>query len=123
MPLLRLRCRCAGPRATCEDCGSRARGDGGRDDACRGSSSKGEWTLIHRDVEIVNVLGLHLRAADKFVRLAHRYRSDIHVTSDGTRVDGKSILDLITLAAPCGSWLNIEASGPDAEAALVALSD
>jgi len=66
---------------------------------------------------------LHLRAADKFVRLAHRYRSDIHVTSDGTRVDGKSILDLITLAAPCGSWLNIEASGPDAEAALAALSD
>jgi phosphocarrier protein len=76
---------------------------------------------IHRRVEIVNSSGLHLRAACQLVHLARRFQADVQVRRDGTAVDGKSVLDLTTLAAECGTWLDLEASGPDAEAAIVAL--
>ncbi len=74
-------------------------------------------------VVILNALGLHLRPADKFVRLAGRFASEVLVHRDGRSVDGKSILDLATLAAECGSRLQLEARGPDAEAALTALAE
>ena len=76
-----------------------------------------------RRVEILNALGLHLRPADKFVRLALQFQSEIHVTFNGQETDGKSILALSTLAAERGSILEIAATGPDAEAAVAALAD
>ncbi len=79
--------------------------------------------VARRQVEITNALGLHLRPADKFVRLAHRFQSEIRVVADGQEINGKSILDLTTLAAECGTRLELEARGPDAEAAVEALAE
>ena len=79
--------------------------------------------VARRQVEITNALGLHLRPADKFVRLAHKYQSEIRVYHEGREINGKSILDLTTLAAACGTWLDLEARGPDAEAAIAALAE
>jgi phosphocarrier protein HPr len=76
-----------------------------------------------RRVQIVNAYGLHMRPATKFVTLAHSFRSDVRVDSQGTKANGKSILDMVSLAAPCGTTLDLEARGPDAEAALAALAD
>jgi phosphocarrier protein len=74
-------------------------------------------------VEITNSLGLHLRPADKFVKLALRYQSEIRVLYNGNQFNGKSILDLTTLAAECGTRLELEARGPDATEALEALAE
>ncbi len=79
--------------------------------------------FARRTVVILNALGLHLRPADRFVGLARRFAAEIWVHRDGRAADGKSILDLATLAAECGSRLQLEARGPDAEAALTALAE
>ena len=81
-----------------------------------------DTTVARRQVEITNSLGLHLRPADKFVKLALRYQADIRVHYNGNQFNGKSILDLTTLAAECGTRLELEARGPDAEAAIEALA-
>ena len=75
-----------------------------------------DTTVARRQVEITNSLGLHLRPADKFVKLALRYQAEIRVHYNGNQFNGKSILDLTTLAAECGTRLELEARGPDAEA-------
>jgi phosphocarrier protein HPr len=75
-----------------------------------------------RQIELVNALGLHLRAAHQFARLAQRFQAEVRVHLDGKSVNGKSILEMMTLAAGCGSRLDLEASGLDADDALVALS-
>jgi phosphocarrier protein len=80
-------------------------------------------TANRRQVEITNSLGLHLRAADKFVKLANQFESDIWVSYNGRECNGKSILDLTTLAAECGKTLELEARGPDAAQAVEALAD
>lgn len=79
--------------------------------------------VARRQVEITNPLGLHLRPADKFVRLASQFQSEIRVDHQGHQINGKSILDLTTLAAECGTLLELEARGPDAEAAVAALAE
>jgi phosphocarrier protein len=61
--------------------------------------------VIEAEVLIANRLGLHARAAARFVHLANTFKSKVTVAKDGTRVDGKSILGLLTLAAPRGSKL------------------
>ena len=63
-----------------------------------------------------------LRAADKFVRTAQQFQVDIRVGCDGRTANGRSILDLTTLAAECGCRLELDADGPDAAAAVAALS-
>jgi phosphocarrier protein len=78
--------------------------------------------VARRQIEITNALGLHMRPADKFVKLALQYQSEIRVIHNGNAFNGKSILDLTSLAAECGTRLDIEARGPDAEAALEALA-
>lgn len=78
---------------------------------------------VRRPVVILNPLGLHLRPAGQFVGLARRFAAEIRVHRDGLCVDGKSILDFAMLAAGCGTHLELEARGPDAEAALAALAD
>ena len=64
-----------------------------------------------------------MRPASKFVQLASTFRSEIVVDHRGTRANGKSILDMTTLAAECGTTIDLIADGPDAEAAIDALAD
>jgi phosphocarrier protein len=81
-----------------------------------------ETIVVRRQVEITNSLGLHLRPADKFVKLALHYKADIRVNYNGNKFNGKSILDLTSLAAECGTFLELEAHGPDAAEAIDALA-
>jgi phosphocarrier protein len=78
--------------------------------------------VVRRQVEILNSLGLHMRPADKFVKLATQYRSEIRVIHNGNEFNGKSILDLTSVAAECGTRLELEARGLDAAEAIVALT-
>ena len=79
--------------------------------------------LIEEKLEIKNKLGLHARAAALLVQLTNRYRSDIRIGKDGDDVDGKSIIELLTLAAECGSLINISVSGEDEKEAFTAVSE
>ena len=80
-----------------------------------------ETTVARRQIEITNSLGLHMRPAGKFVKTADQYQAEVRVLYNGRQFNGKSILDLINLAVPCGTLLEIEASGADAERAVEAL--
>ena len=75
-----------------------------------------------RTVVVTNPQGLHARPADLFAKTATRFASKIELVKGRERVDGKSILSLLTLAAVAGTQLLIEADGPDAEQALDALA-
>src|SRR5258708_35242811 len=79
--------------------------------------------VVRRQVEILNSLGLHMRPADKFVKLALQYQSEIRVYHNGNEFNGKSILDLTSLAAERGTRLEVEARGLDAEQAIAALAE
>jgi phosphocarrier protein HPr len=74
-----------------------------------------------QQVKVVNTLGLHARAAAKFVGVAARFQSQIRVTRGQRTMDGKSILGLLLLAAARGSELTITAEGPDEADAIAAL--
>lgn len=75
-----------------------------------------------REVEVVNRLGLHARAAARFVHTATRYKARVTVSRDGRVMDGKSILGILLLAASQGTWLVVSADGEDEEAAVEALA-
>ena len=77
--------------------------------------------MVEDRVEIVNLLGLHARAAARFVRTATRYRASVTVSKDGTTTDGKSILGILFLAAAVGSQIVIAVDGDDEDDALKAL--
>ncbi len=78
--------------------------------------------MTRREVVVCNQLGLHLRSAGAFVRVASRFRSHIRVATPGiSPVDGKSILGLVTLGAAVGSTLIISADGADEAEAIGAL--
>ena len=72
--------------------------------------------------EIVNKLGLHARAAAKLTHLASNYQSDIWISRSGRRVNAKSIMGVMMLAAGQGTAVLIEAEGADAEQAIAALT-
>ena len=72
--------------------------------------------------EIVNKLGLHARAAAKLTHLASNYHSDIWISRSGRRVNAKSIMGVMMLAAGQGTSVLLEAEGRDAEQALAALT-
>ena len=74
-----------------------------------------------REVEIVNKLGLHARASAKLTQLASEFQSEIWLSRSGRRVNAKSIMGVMMLAAGKGSTILVEASGTDAEQALQAL--
>ena len=76
-----------------------------------------------RQVEIVNRLGLHARAAAKLVSCASGFASRIEVERNGQRVNAKSIMGVMMLAASQGSWILIDATGEDADDALSALEE
>ena len=73
------------------------------------------------EATIVNKLGLHARASAKLTQLASGFQSDIHLSRNGRRVNAKSIMGVMMLAAGKGSSISIEADGADAEAALSAI--
>lgn len=73
------------------------------------------------EVEIINELGLHARAAANFVKEANRFKSDIVVERDGLEANGKSIMGIMMLAAPKGSMIKLTAAGDDADAAVDAI--
>ena len=73
---------------------------------------------VSREVVVPNALGLHARAAARFVQAAARFAAAIHVTRGDRTVDGKSIMGVLLLAAARGTLLTIAAEGIDAEAAV-----
>ena len=80
--------------------------------------------MTSRSVTVVNQLGLHARAAARFVHLATRFTSQIRVGRDPKKVtDGKSIMGILLLAAARGTLLTISADGADEQAAVDALAD
>ncbi len=78
--------------------------------------------IARASVEIVNERGLHARASAKFVKLATTFEASVQVTKDEQTVDAQSIMGLMMLAAGLGSMIDIVAEGPDAQAALTALT-
>jgi len=76
---------------------------------------------LRRVVSICNERGLHARASAKFVKLAASFDAEVRVGKDGQTVDARSIMGLMMLAAGIGCDVNIEAEGPEAEAAMDAL--
>ena len=77
--------------------------------------------MTSRSATVANSLGLHARAAARFVHLASRFQSQIHVTRGSRTMDGKSIMGILLLAAPAGAQLTITADGQDELAAVEAL--
>jgi phosphocarrier protein len=75
-----------------------------------------------RSVTVVNRLGIHARAAAKFVHLAARFGSHVRVARQGREMDGKSIMGILLLAAAHGSTITISADGVDEQEAVAALT-
>ncbi len=73
---------------------------------------------LTRDLVVTNKLGIHARPAALFVKIANRFQSDIFIEKDGEKVNGKSIMGLLMLAAGQGSRLKLHAEGHDAPQAL-----
>ncbi|HVF58751.1 MAG TPA: HPr family phosphocarrier protein [Thermoanaerobaculia bacterium] len=78
--------------------------------------------MVEKEVEIVNRLGLHARAAAKLVQTASAFRSRVLLVTDDEEVDAKSILGLLLLAAAQGTKLRVRCEGPDEEEALAAVT-
>jgi phosphocarrier protein len=77
--------------------------------------------MQRREVEIVNKLGLHARASAKLTQLAARYGCDVHIERNGRKVNAKSIMGVMMLAAGKGSRLVLETDGPHEEEAMDAI--
>ncbi len=80
-------------------------------------------STMTREFTVGNKLGIHARPAALFVKVANQFDADVFVEKDGERINGKSIMGLMMLAAGPGSVLTVEASGGDAEAALDKLGE
>lgn len=78
--------------------------------------------MKRQDVVVVNRLGMHARAAARFVQAASRFQASVRVSAGNNTMDGKSILGLLLLAAAQGTTLSIETVGVDEDAALAELS-
>ncbi len=91
-------------------------------DSCKPTGDRqNQWVQVR--VTIKNRLGLHARPAMSFVDVANGFVSDVRVCKDQQEVDGKSIMQMMVLAAGQGTELTIHAQGDDAQAALKALGD
>jgi phosphocarrier protein len=77
--------------------------------------------MLQQEVEIINKLGLHARAAAKLVSCANNYESNVFLNRNGQRVNGKSIMGVMMLAANKGSMLQLEIDGRDEDQAMEAL--
>ncbi len=79
--------------------------------------------MIERELSISNRLGLHARAAAKFVQTASRFKSAVKIRKNGEEVDGKSILGILLLAASQGTRITVAVSGEDEADALAAVEN
>ena len=77
--------------------------------------------MQQREIEIVNKLGLHARASAKLTQLAAKYQCDVYISRNGRRVNAKSIMGVMMLAAGKGARVVLETDGPDEVEALEAL--
>jgi len=77
--------------------------------------------MLRREIEIVNRLGLHARASAKLTQLAGSYGSEVWMARDGRRVNAKSIMGVMMLAAAKGTNIEFEIDGPDEQAAMDAI--
>jgi phosphocarrier protein HPr len=78
--------------------------------------------MQQKQIEIVNKLGLHARASAKLTKLASQFKSEVWLTRNGRRVNAKSIMGVMMLAAAKGSQIAVEISGDDEDAAMQALT-
>lgn len=88
-----------------------------------GSQADKDDDALSRELTICNRLGIHARPAALFVKTASKFRSEIFVEKDGERINGKSIMGLMMLAAGPGSRLRVEVNGTDAPDAMAALEE
>lgn len=79
--------------------------------------------MISREIKIINKLGLHARAAAKFVTMASQYGSNVHLVHKGQQVNGKSIMGVMMLAASQGTELTLTTDGEDELGAMEALDE
>jgi len=79
--------------------------------------------MLVEELQIINKLGLHARAAARLVKLSSTFASSIDIEKDGKRVNSKSIMGVMMLAASCGSSVTIFIDGEDEQAAMVAITD
>jgi phosphocarrier protein len=79
--------------------------------------------MLQREVEIVNALGLHARASAKLTQVAGEFESAVWLSRNGKRVNAKSIMGVMMLAAPKGSKIVVETDGPDEIDAMRALEE
>ncbi|UCD18076.1 MAG: HPr family phosphocarrier protein [Candidatus Zixiibacteriota bacterium] len=79
--------------------------------------------MVRKSVRVINRLGMHARPAAAFVSNASRFASEIFIEKDGLKVNGKSIMGVMMLAAEMGSELSISAEGEDEEEAVEVLVD
>ena len=77
--------------------------------------------MVKEEIEIINILGLHARASTKFTQTASQFNSEVWVTRNGRRVNAKSIMGVMMLAAAKGSIIELEANGADETEAIAAL--
>ncbi len=77
--------------------------------------------MITKSLQIINKLGLHARAAAKFVQTAARFASHIEISRNDKTVNGKSIMGVMMLAASQHSWIELHIEGEDEQAALMAI--
>ncbi|MDP2832144.1 MAG: HPr family phosphocarrier protein [Pseudomonadota bacterium] len=77
--------------------------------------------MPERDIEIVNKLGMHARASAKLTQTASSFRCEVWLSRNGRRINGKSIMGVMMLAAARGSSIRLETRGPEEEAAMAAL--
>ncbi len=77
--------------------------------------------MISREIEIINKLGLHARASAKLTQLAARYKSEVWMTRNDRRVNAKSIMGVMMLAAGKGSVVTLDTEGPDEQECMDAL--
>jgi len=78
--------------------------------------------MLQQEVEITNKLGLHARASAKLTQVAGRFKSGVWISRNGRRVNAKSVMGVMMLAAAKGSTVVLETDGPDEEAAMAAIT-
>lgn len=79
--------------------------------------------MLKQSIEIINKLGLHARASNKFTQTASQFKSEVWVTKNDSRVNGKSIMGLMMLAAAKGTVIELETDGADEAEAMRALTN
>ena len=77
--------------------------------------------MLKQDIEIINKLGLHARASSKLTQTASQFSSEIWIEKNGRKVNAKSIMGVMMLAAAMGSFVTLETNGADEQAAMSAL--